>query len=120
MVAQPPTQDRTSCLPRAPVQILFFQVENNLPHVAILAIRNDYRSRCLVLQRDAALVPTMTVLHAHHFFLLLIRRNITAESGRLRLRPRVRYCGRMNASVTGSENNRMRLNALMSENGAGA
>src|SRR6266702_5030172 len=103
--AQPPTQDRTSCPPRGPPQILLLPPENNRPRVAIPATRNESRSStsCLLLRRDAVLVLTMTVLRAHRLFLLLpTRRNIT-ESGRLRPRPRVRYCGRMTASVTGPE-----------------
>ena len=112
----PHTQDLTSCLPRGPALILFLFPENNRPCAAMF---NEFRSRCLLLRRDAVLVPTTIELRVHRLFLLPIRRNI-AESDHLHFRLRVRLYGRMTASVTGSENNSMRLNVLMNKNGAGA
>ena len=79
---------------------------------------NEFRSRCLLLRRDAVLVPTTIELRVHRLFLLPIRRNIAESDHRFRLR--VRHYGRMTASVTGSENNSMRLTVLMNKNGAGA
>ena len=118
MAARPHTQDRTSCLLRGPSQILLLPSENNHPRAAILTTRIEFHNtRCLLLRKDAALLLITIVLRAD--LLLPSHRNIT-ESGHLRLRLRVRYCGRMTASVTGSENNSMRLNVLMSESGGGA
>src|SRR5258708_694241 len=107
-------QDRTFCLPRDASPILLLPFENNSPRAAILATRNESRNtRYLLLRKDAVLVLTTTVLPADRF-LLPSRRN-TTESGSLRLP--VRYCNRMTASVTGSENNTMRFN-LLGETGA--
>ena len=76
--------------------ILLSPRENCRPHVAGL-----HSNRYSLLQTGADLVLlTMIVLRARHL--------------------RVRYCGHMTASVTGTENHSMRLSGLMSETDAGA